>query len=258
MKNKNIKLIRKIALIVVVLIINIIGLYKVVDFYSNQRFLFSDYNSRSAYIKGLSSSPLHLTPRFFTVQERYRDLFEDYLNERLDFESFDEELMHLGIPNSKMDKSFNNKSQFSALNESDVYYMKHSNLGSNYLFLRNTISIERLDFNDIKLIMSSGNKKIKDAVINKSYLNVIKYFNTNEKILISYLYPHRPENAHISNTDIVLYVWCPYEINGNQIDEMLVDGVQSICKKYEDIYSKQLGTRVRIININWFFKLYSK
>ena len=94
---------------------------------------------------------------FLELQNKYRNSIEEMLSKIIDFKQLDEKITKvLKVPVVE-DKDYN-------------FYHKFSNLGSNYIYLRNNIHIERLSKEDVERLKSNN---IDEDYIKRTLPNVM-------------------------------------------------------------------------------------
>lgn len=81
-----------------------------------------------------------LSEKYFFIQSLYQKVLEEYLAQELDLEKIDKKIQK-------------NSHNFHPLEEDQQYYQRHSMLDLNFIFLRNTIFIERLSQEDIGILL---------------------------------------------------------------------------------------------------------
>lgn len=102
------------------------------------------FDSQLAYQKKMSQTPNALSESYFSLQQVYRQLLSEYLNQQLPLKELDRELEQLGLP--KMSK------ELSRIHDTESYYQSLSLLDSDYIYLRNNLFIERLTLEQLSVL----------------------------------------------------------------------------------------------------------
>ncbi|MCI9433721.1 MAG: hypothetical protein HFI86_00400 [Bacilli bacterium] len=130
--------------------------------------LCADVNMQEANNKGLITDN-NLNENYFKVLTLYKKILNKYLVDTLNLKKYDgiiktSELNF--IPNSK---------------ENQDIYQYTSNMGMDYLYIRNNLFIERLTSNQLNLLIDAYDKNLvsKDVtdIVISTYKDVIKYYN---------------------------------------------------------------------------------
>lgn len=127
-----------------------------------------DVNMQEANNKGLITDN-NLNENYFKALILYKKILNKYLVDTLNLKNYDDiiKTSELNfIPNSK---------------ENQDIYQYTSNMGMDYLYIRNNLFIERLTSNQLNLLIDAYDKNITSEdvtdIVISTYKDVIKYYN---------------------------------------------------------------------------------
>ena len=167
---------------------------------------------------------------FLELQFKYREGFSKYLSSIFNFNTIDEEISKYGVDIPTIEDNDYN------------FYHKNSKLGSNYLYLRNNIHIERLSDEELKRLLDDDQTDLS------------LYVDTFEKVLYE-------------DGDLVSYGIYPNDMNTKSAKALVfefaydqrklksVDEIVKIKHCYDDIFSF-INDKLNEKNINSDFLVY--
>ena len=159
------------------------------------------YDMKKLSSLNLIDNDNNLTEQYINITSTYKYLFELVLKQSLNLKSYDDALVNSNLEFTKVDDD-----------KMDIYQY-YSNMGLNYIYLRNNIYIENLTEEERKFILdkyNSNNLEVDNNVvqfINNTCIKAIR--NPKSDIYIpTYEFYHITNNMNYSvlNTDIVLGV----------------------------------------------------
>ena len=149
---------------------------------------------------------------FLELQFKYRKGVINYLSSIFNFKSIDEEISKYDVDIPIVEDTDYN------------FYHKNSNIGSNYLYLRNNIHIERLNDEELKKLL---NEKITDLSFFKDTFERVLYEDGD---MTSYgIYPN---DANTKKSKALVFEFAYDQRKLKSVDELL-----KIRKCYNDVFS---------------------
>lgn len=198
-----------------------------------------DVNMQEASTKGLVTNN-ELNENYFKVLILYKKILNKYLVDTLDLKKYDDI-----IKTSELNFISNSK-------ENQDIYQYTSNMGMEYLYIRNNLFIERLTSEQLNLLIEAYDKNITSEdvtdIVISTYKDVIKYYNDKPDSLNVEYGPFNPFFFAPNNSVVIglnIDLFADNGLNDNEWKENYFNQMEFISK-FQNQMSVELKSKLDI------------
>lgn len=191
----------------------------------------------------------NLNDNYVILQNKYRHALEDYIMKICDIRKYELRMEDSGIRFSKLEE------------DAQSIYQKWCTWNLNYIYLRNNVHIEKLDFQDLQILQNYdiGSNELFDLV-KRTYKEVIKVNVIDGKKIdgtfkVNYINGFNNRESFADNDALVIVIreaFERYNVEGKELGTLVlkkmefIDNLKKIMKEEMEVI---LNTKVHIISI---------